>query len=284
VDTTTGKPRIVVLTDSLAFVGPQMPHRIDEPRLWPNVMARLLDVDVEVFGDFGWTSRHCWYALGHDPRLWAAVADADAVMLAVGSFDTAPAPLPSALWKIIAMIRNNRVRRVVHMLHARAVPRLARLFAHLPRGGPVALPPRLTRHYLRASLVLIRRRRRGVPVVGMTPISCAPKIYGGVQPGWAAGERMMRRWAAEADVPLLDTVAVLDGHMSSELCNRDRMHMGWRGHELMGSAAARLFEQVLDRGPLIAADQAVDEGCSSSLPPRPGKLGMRIERTTGTVG
>jgi len=276
---TTGKARIVVLTDSLAFVGPKMPHRIDEPRLWPNVMARLLDAEVEVFGDFGWTTRHCWYALGHDPRLWAAVSEADAVVLAVGSFDTAPAPLPSVLWKLIAMIRHNRVRHLVHMLHVRAVPRLARLFAHLPRGGPVALPPRLTVHYLRASLVLIRRRRRGVPVVGMTPIACAPKIYGGVHPGQAAGERMMRRWAAEADVPLLDTVSVLGGHMSSELCNQDRMHMGWQGHELMGSAAARLCERVLDRRSVIEADPLAGEGrCATSSPQRPGELGMRIER------
>jgi lysophospholipase L1-like esterase len=270
-DSTTGRTRILVLTDSLAFYGPRMPHRIDEPRLWPNLMAGLLDAEVEVFGDFSWTARHCWYALGHDPWLWAGVSRADLVVLAVGSFDTTPAPLPHVLWKLIALIRNSRARRLAYMVQVRTLPRLAKLFAHLPRGGPVALSPRVSLYYLRASLMLIRRRRRGVPVVGMTPLKGAPKIYGGVQPGWAAGERMMRLWAADADVPLLDTMSVLGAHMASDLCNEDGMHLGWEGHELMASAAARLCERALGRRP---ADELVDDR-SASPAPGPGELGVR---------
>jgi hypothetical protein len=239
------RPLVLVLSDSLAFVGPRLPHPVDDPRLWPNVMATALDVDVEVFGDFGWTARDAWYALGHNARLWPVLRRTDAVVLALGSYDSAPEPLPTWLWKRIAMIRSNRVRRVVSAAHRRAVPILTRLFSCLPGGGPVVLRPSLTAHFLQASLKLLRRKRRGVPVLGMTPIAARPKVYSGLHKGRPKTERAIREWAAAADVPLLDLPAIVGDHMLSGRGNPDGMHLGWEGHAALGVAVAGLMADSL---------------------------------------
>jgi hypothetical protein len=242
------RPLVMVLTDSLAFVGPRTAHPVDDPRLWPNVMAAELDADVEVLGDFGWTARDAWYAVGHNPRLWSVLNRADAVVLAVGSFDTAPEPLPSSLWKRIAMIRSGKIRGVASNAHRRTVPLLSKLFSYLPGGGPVVLRPRLTVYFLHAGLKLMSQRRPGLPVLGMTPIPAQPTMYAGVYKGRAKADRATREWAATADVPLLDMPAVVGDHMLSERCNPDRLHLGWEGHAAVGVAFAGLLAGVLPSG------------------------------------
>jgi len=242
----SARRRVVVVADSLAFVGPRLAHPTDHPALWPNVMGRALDVDVEVFGGYAWTARHGWYALGHDPRLWTALGGADAVVLALGQFDTVPAPLPNFLWKAIPMIRSPRRRRWARGIHGRAVPLLSRIFAHLPGGGPVSLRPAHTVHYLRRSVRLVRHRCGRVPVLGMTPITARPKIFGGVHAGHVAADRAMRAWGAEDGIPLLDFAEVAGPHILSEQAHPDGMHMGWEGHALTGEAMAKLLGELLD--------------------------------------
>jgi hypothetical protein len=239
------RPLVLVLTDSMAFVGQQTAHPVDDPRLWPNVMASELNVDVEVFGDFGWTAREAWYALGHNVRLWALMRKADLVVLAVGTFDSAPEPLPSSLWKRIAMIRSPKLRRVVSAAHRRAVPMLAGLLSPLPDGGPVVLRARLTVHFLQGSVLLLRKRRPGLPVLAMTPIPVRPRIYGGFCKGSAKTERAVRGWATAAEIPLLDTSVAVGDHMLSGRGNPDGLHLGWEGHTALGEAFSKLVSEML---------------------------------------
>ena len=237
-----------MLSDSLAFVGPRTPHPSDDARLWPNVMAAALDVEVEVFGDFGWTVRDAWYALGHNTRLWPVLRRADAVVLALGSYDSAPEPLPTWLWKRIAMIRSSKVRRVVAAGHRRAIPKLTRLFSYLPGGGPVVLRPSLMAYFLQASLRILRQKRRGLPVLGMTPIVAKAQLYAGLHKGRPKAERTIREWAAAADVSLVDLPAVVGEHMLSGRCNPDGMHLGWEGHTALGLAVAARVAELLPGG------------------------------------
>ena len=265
------RPLVLVLSDSLAFVGPRTLHASDDPRLWPNVMAAALDVDVEVFGDFGWTARDAWYAVGHDVRLWPVLRRADAVVLAVGSFDSAPEPLPSSLWKHITMIRSNKVRRVASAVHRRAVPLLAKLLSPLPGGGPVVLRPRVTTHFLQANLKLLRRRHRGIPVLGMTPIPARPKVYAGLHKGHAKADRATRDWADAAGLPLLDSSVLVGDHMLSGQGNPDGMHMGWEGHTALGKGFASRLADMLPTRP-ASSDPAKRNGV---IPPR-----TEVEQTT----
>ena len=39
--------------------------------------AAALGGRVELAAGFGWTARHAWYALTHDPRLWAVMPHVD---------------------------------------------------------------------------------------------------------------------------------------------------------------------------------------------------------------
>ena len=87
----TDGPLLLVLADSLAFHGPDGPSP-RRPRLWPNVAAIALGGRVELVAGLGWTARHAWYALTHDPRVWAAMPTVDAVVLGVGGMDTLPTP------------------------------------------------------------------------------------------------------------------------------------------------------------------------------------------------
>jgi hypothetical protein len=243
-----------------------MPHPVDDLRLWPNIMADRLNAEAEVYGDFGWTARNGWYALGHDPRLWAVLPKVDAVILALGQFDTTPAPLPNVLWKLIPLIRSTRIRRVVGALHLRAIPVLTKLFVHLPGGGPVSLPPRLTAKYLQESLTLIRRRRPGAPVVSMTPIVGKAKLYAYLHPGREAAERAMRQWAAASRVPLLDLPSVVGDHMLSGRGNPDGMHLGWEGHLALGTAMAEMLTPLLagTAAPRAASAPPLEESSAGS--------------------
>jgi hypothetical protein len=209
-------------------------------------MAQLLDVDVEVFAGYAWTARHGWYAMGHDPRLWTELVRADAVVLALGHFDTAPSPLPNLLWRAIPQIYSPRLRRLAQAAHARLLPELVRVSARLPGGGPVALRPPRTVYYLQSCVNLARRRKRDIAVVGMTPISARAKVFSCLQPGWAAADRAVREWGALNAIPTLDLAALTRAHMLSDQCNPDGMHFGWEGHLLMGQAMAELIRNVLE--------------------------------------
>ena len=88
-------PVLLVLADSLAYYGPRGGLPIDDPRIWPNLVAAELGWHVELIARIGWTSRDAYWALTQDPRAWAAVPKAGAVVFAVGGMDTLPSPLPT---------------------------------------------------------------------------------------------------------------------------------------------------------------------------------------------
>jgi hypothetical protein len=121
-----------VLADSLAFHGPERPERADDPQLWPNVAPTALGGRAELVAGTGWTARHAWQALIDDPRTWAVLPDVDALVLGVGSMDTLPSPLPTAVRELIPLIRNDAARRLVRRGYLRALPALSRGMARLP--------------------------------------------------------------------------------------------------------------------------------------------------------
>ncbi len=239
-------PVLLVLADSLAFHGPERAEPADDPRLWPNVAAAALGGRAELVAGIGWTARHAWHALTHDPRVWALMPRIDALVLGVGGMDTLPSPLPTALRELIPALRPDGLRRAVRAGYARAQPALARAFARaLPGGGPVALPPRLTVAHLERCRVAVRAIRPEVPVVAMLPPVHRAAVYGPVHPGRPAAERATRAWAAGAGVALLDLRALVGEHVLDGLGNPDGMHWGWQAHAAVGAACADLLRPLL---------------------------------------
>ncbi|KAA2266124.1 SGNH/GDSL hydrolase family protein [Solihabitans fulvus] len=233
--------RLLVLADSLAFHGPAGPLPANDPRLWPNLAAAELGGRAELAAGFGWTAREAWWALTGDPRVWAELADADVLVLAVGSMDTLPSPLPTYLRQGLRYLRPEGLRRAARRGYVAAQPWLARALG----GRPVALPPRLTVHHLDESLRAVRALRPGLPVVGIVPSVHRAPAYAGVHTGHAEAVRAVRTWAAEADVPLLDLPTLVGPHLRAGQGNPDGMHWGWSAHRKVATELVDLIRKNL---------------------------------------
>lgn len=235
------RPRLLVFGDSLSFHGPDGAHAADEPRLWPNLVARSLGGRADLVAGIGWTARDAWWSLTGDPRVWADLHRTDVLVLAVGSMDTLPSPLPTYLRTGLRYLRPDGVRRVVRQAYLAAQPRLAVAL----RGRPAVLPTRLTVHYLDAVVRAVRALRPSLPIVGILPSVHRAASYGYVHTVRAATARAVLDWAAEAAVPLLDLSAVVGPHVLGGHGNADGLHWGWAGHDAVGTAMSELISPLL---------------------------------------
>jgi lysophospholipase L1-like esterase len=234
-------PRLLVLADSLSFHGPDGPHPADDQRLWLNIAAEALGGSAELFAGFGWNARDAWWSLVGDPRVWAELPHADAVVLAVGSMDTLPSPLPTYLRTGLRYLRPDGVRRVLRGAYLAAQPKLAVAM----RGKPAVLPAKLTVRYLDDIVEAIRALRPSLPIVGMLPGVHRAASYGYVHTARVGAAAAMTSWARRADVPLLDLPAVIGPHILGGHGNPDGMHWGWEGHAGVGKAMAELITPLL---------------------------------------
>ncbi|SHF43788.1 diglucosylglycerate octanoyltransferase [Streptoalloteichus hindustanus] len=226
--------------DSLAFHGPGGPLPADDTRLWPNVAAAALDGRAELVAGIGWTARDAWWSLTRDPRVWALLPSIDVFVLAVGSMDTLPSPLPTALREGIRYLRPDRLRRWVRRAYVTAQPHLARVL----RGRPVALPPALTVRYLDRCWRAVRALRPDLPVVGIVPSVHRSAAYAYVHTGHAAAVAAVRAWSARRAVPLLDLPTLVRPHLGGTEANPDGLHWGWPAHRVVGRALAETITRV----------------------------------------
>ncbi|TDV38688.1 diglucosylglycerate octanoyltransferase [Actinophytocola oryzae] len=225
---------LLVFGDSLSFQGPDGPCPSDDERLWPNRAATMLGGHAELFARSGWTARDAFWTLAGDPRVWTQLPKVDVLVLAVGSMDTLPSPLPTYLREGLRYLRPDPFRRWVRDRYVAAQPWLAKG----TRGRPVALPPALTVHYLDRILGSIRMLRPDLPTVGVVPSVHVAGSYGYVHTGHLAAATAVRAWGERTGVPLLDLPALVGDHVFGGRANPDGMHWGWEAHELVGKALA----------------------------------------------
>ncbi|PPJ31774.1 lysophospholipase [Nocardia nova] len=232
------RPVLVVIADSLSYFGPKGGLPADHPRIWPNLVAAELDWDVELVARIGWTCRDAYWALIGDPRVWAAVPRAGAVVVATGGMDTLPSPLPTALRELIRYLRPPALRRQVRTGYQWLQPRLSKL------GRPVALPPHVSIDYLEQSRHALAQLRPDLPVVSVLPSVHDCEAYGRVHTGRAPAVRALREWSAKSGVPLVDLgEAVRDDIFSGE-ANPDGIHWGWEGHAAVARAMVKVLSEV----------------------------------------
>ena len=231
---TTPGPTLLVLGDSLAFHGPNDPMPSNEPRLWPNVAAAALGGRARLFAHAGWTARDAWWALAGDPNVWAVLPEMDVLVLAVGSMDTLPSPLPTFLRNGLRYLRPDQLRRRVRNGYLAAQPVLSRMLG----GRPVALPARQTVRYLDDILHAVRALRPDLPVVGILPPTHRSAAHGFVHTGLAPARTAIAAWGARRGVPLVDLIALTREHVLGGHGNPDGMHWGWEAHRSVGLAVA----------------------------------------------
>lgn len=245
-DPVAERPVLLVLGDSLAYYGPKGGLPADHPDIWPNLVARELDWHVELIARIGWTSRDAWWALTQDPRVWAAVPKAGAVVFAVGGMDSLPSPFPTAVREQLRYVRPPALRRIARAGYGWLQPRLS------PLGWPVALPPRLSVQYLESARSALEYMRPELPIIGTLPSVHRSVAYRQVHSGRPRAVKAIEHWAAEKDVPLVDLAAAVRDNVFSEQANPDGIHWGWEGHRAVAEAMADAVKNARPR----AADRA----------------------------
>lgn len=232
------RPVLLVVADSLAYYGPKGGLPADDPRIWPNLVAAELDWDVELIARIGWTCRDAYWALIGDPRVWAAVPRAGAVVFAVGGMDTLPSPLPTALRELIRYIRPPRLRRGVRSTYNWLQPKLSKL------GRPVALPPKVSVDYLEQSREALAQLRPDLPVVAVLPSVHKCDAYGRVHRGRAKAVKALQAWSGRTSVPLVDLGEAVREDIESGSANPDGIHWGWAGHTAVATAMTKALQEV----------------------------------------
>ncbi|MEU4649333.1 diglucosylglycerate octanoyltransferase [Nocardia fluminea] len=238
VESAAPRPVLLVIADSLAYYGPKGGLPADDPRIWPNMVAAELDWDVELIARIGWTCRDAYWALIGDPRVWAAVPRAGAVVFAVGGMDTLPSPLPTALREMIRYIRPPRLRRGVRASYNWLQPKLSKV------GRPVALPPRVSVDYLEQSRTALNHLRPELPVVAVLPSVHKCDAYGRVHRGRARAVKALQAWSGRTSVPLVDLGEAVRDDIESGSANPDGIHWGWAGHAAVATAMTKALQEV----------------------------------------
>lgn len=232
------RPVLLVIADSLSYFGPEGGLPADHPRIWPNLVATELGWDVELVARIGWTCRDAYWALIGDPRVWAAVPRAGAVVFAVGGMDSLPSPLPTALRELIRYVRPSGLRRVVRSAYQWIQPRAAKL------GRPVALPPTLSVDYLEQCRTALGQLRPELPVVAVLPSVHDCAAYGRVHSGREPAVRALQAWSRRCGVPLVDLKAAVHDNIYSGDANPDGIHWGWDGHTEVAKAMVKTLQEV----------------------------------------
>ncbi len=232
------RPVLLVIADSLAYFGPKGGLPADHPRIWPNLVGAELDWDVELVGRIGWTCRDGYWALIGDPRVWAAVPKAGAVVFAVGGMDSLPSPLPTALRELIRYVRPSWLRRIVRSSYNWLQPKLSRL------GRPVALPPKVSVDYLEQSRQALAQLRPELPFVAVLPSVHDCAAYGRVHSGRPRAVKALQAWSARTEVPLVDLAEAVREDIFSGSANPDGIHWGWAGHSSVATAMVKTLQEV----------------------------------------
>lgn len=227
---------LLVFCDSLSYYGPQGGLPADDPRIWPNIVAAQLDWDCELIGRIGWTCRDVWWAATQDPRAWAALPRAGAVIFATSGMDSLPSPLPTALRELIRYARPAPLRRWLRDGYGWVQPRLSPV-------ARSALPPHLSVEYLEMTRGAIDFNRPGIPIVACLPSVHIAPTYGHAHHGRPGTVTAITDWASGQGIPLVDLKAAVADHVLGGRGNPDGIHWNFEAHgavaELMLTALSQ---------------------------------------------
>lgn len=223
-DRTPARRTLLIFCDSLSYYGPTGGLPADDPRIWPNIVGEALDWDVELIGRIGWTCRDVWWAATQDPRAWAALPRAGAVVFATSGMDSLPSPLPTALRELIRYVRPPRLRRWARDGYGWLQPRLS------PVARP-ALPGPLTAHYLEKTRAAIDFNRPGIPVVACVPSVHIADTYARSHRHRDATVAAITEWGEATNVPIVDLKAAVADEVMAGKGNPDGIHWNFEAHQ-----------------------------------------------------
>jgi diglucosylglycerate octanoyltransferase len=243
--------RLVVLGDSFAFTDHRGPQPPDDPALFPNIAAQDLaeltarPVETTVLARPGTSVRDVWQLVSKDRHAqFDVLGRADAVVVAVGSFDHTPTGLPRPLTSLVPYVRpaglRRRVRRTLHRTHPWLV---------IATAGQLPLTP--TAEFARLyDLVLrqVRGLRPGVAGVALGPSGHRSWHYARRNPHLRRREDLQMVIARRHGFPLVRARPVAEAYL--DRLNEDGIHWPHEVHAGLGRALAeRLADQLTGRVP-----------------------------------
>lgn len=226
---------LLVITDSLAFHGPERIEVPTDPRLYPQVCAGQLDAHVDLLAREGWTSRDGWWALTKDPVAYGVyLPRADYVLLGLGGMDQLPASIPVWLRNSIPYVRPGGLRRRLRAAYRDLTPPIIRA----TRGVFRQVPQPVTDRYLTRIIEAIRAVRPKIPIALLAP-SPYDSPYYPAQRHHASALTAARQLATRLDVPLIDPSPFVLPGLRDGSANPDGMHWSWQAHASVGAACAQ---------------------------------------------
>lgn len=243
--------RLVVLGDSLAFTDARAPQLPSDPALYPNVAARTIEaallrpVTVNVLARAGSDVRDAWKLVFKDRHVqFELLMGADAVIVAVGSFDHAPAGVPPVLEAVIPFLHpapvRRRARALLRSIHPWGVRATAGRFARTPWSE-------FERLY-GAILHQVRSLAAGSAGVVLAPTSHRSAYYGNVHPQRVARERGQIAIAEHHGYPVVRSWPLVQPF--TDRLNPDGIHWPTEAHAAIGRALGeQLAAQLLDDAP-----------------------------------
>ncbi|MCB0923876.1 MAG: SGNH/GDSL hydrolase family protein [Mycobacterium sp.] len=228
---------LLVFADSLSYYGPQGGLPADDPRIWPNIVTAELGWECELIGRIGWTCRDVWWAATQDPRAWAALPRAGAVIFATSGMDSLPSPLPTALRESIRYLRPAVLRRWARDSYGWIQPRLSPV-------SRSALPPRLTADYLEMTRAAIDFNRPGIPVVACLPSVHVAATYGNAHHGRSPTAAAISDWAGRHEVPLVDLKEAVAGEIFAGRGNPDGIHWNFEAHRAVAGLMLKALAEA----------------------------------------
>lgn len=236
------RPTLLIFADSLSYYGPTGGEPADHPQIWPNIVGTQLGWDVELIGRIGWTSRDVWWAATQDPRAWAALPRAGAVIIATSGMDSLPSVWPTALRELIRYVRPPWLRRWVRDGYGWLQPRLSPV-------ARAALPPHLSVDYLEMTRGAIDFNRPGIPIVASLPSVHIADTYGRAHHGREPTVRAITAWAQQQDIALVDLKLAVADEIMSGRGNPDGIHWNFEAHRAVAELMLKALAEAGVPGP-----------------------------------
>ena len=237
------RPTLLIFADSLAYYGPTGGLPADDPRIWPNLVAAQLGWDVELIGRIGWTCRDVWWAATQDPRAWAALPRAGAVIFATSGMDSLPSPLPTALRELDpvcapAVAASLGARRVLlaaaEAVTDRALGAATTSVGRIPGDDP-----------WRCGFQPPGYPDRRVTAVGAHRGHLRPRPSRRANRTVAA----ITEWAEQHDIPLVDLKAAVAEHVMGGRGNPDGIHWNFEAHQAVADLMLKALAEAGVRWP-----------------------------------
>ncbi len=231
------RPVLLIFADSLSYYGPTGGLPADDPRIWPNIVAEHLGWDCELVGRIGWTCRDVWWAATQDPRAWAALRRAGAVVFATSGMDSLPSPLPTALRELLRYVRPPWLRRWLRDGYGWTQRQLSPM-------ARSALPPNLSVEYLEMTRSAIDFNRTGLPIIASLPSVHIADAYRRAHHGRPGTVAAITEWAEQHKVPLVDLKAAVAAEILSGRGNPDGIHWNFEAHQAVADLMLKALAEA----------------------------------------